>query len=97
MNYITINNDWLNNATKEELNRIIVCSNDGQGDHSAYTYDGMFELLMDSVGEDGSAYSPEMKPSEVVDNFYNGCQLTGNNTDALYFNGKIYSKINWVE
>ena len=94
MEYKIITNDWLDNATKEELNRIIVCSNDGQGDHSAYTYEGMFELLMDSEREDGTDYSPEMKPSEVIDNFYNSCELNGNNTDALYFD-KIYYKINW--
>lgn len=91
MEYIDISDNWLDSASKEDLDKIIICFNDGQGDHCVYNYDKIVELLSDYYDQEDLE---NMTPSQYMKNFYTDCELSGNNTDALYFDKK-YFLINW--
>ena len=89
MERIDISDIWLDTASKEDLDRILICFNDGQGDHCVYDYDRVRELLcMDyDLGD--------MLPSVIIDTFYNDLDLGGNGSDAIYFDNG-YKIIDWI-
>jgi len=91
MEYILLEKKWFDVASEKDLNRIIVCFDDGQGDHCVYTYKDIFNLLLDMKnGEDIN----NMTPLEIIDSFYTELNLNGNNTHALYFDNE-YKIIRW--
>ena len=97
-----IDDKKINSFTKKELNKIVVCFNDGQGDHCVYTYNKIVKLLKESdikinnLYVEGIEIVDNMKPSEIMNMFYNELDLDGNNTDALYFDKGKYNIIQWV-
>lgn len=46
--YRDISNEELDGFTPEELNRILVCNNDGQGDTHCYTFSDMVNIISES-------------------------------------------------
>ena len=77
MKEIYISNQQLNNFSKEELNKVLVCFNDGQGDHSVYDFEKMKKLFSESVDSNGKKYNTEnMTNSEILDEFYKSLDLT---------------------
>jgi len=99
--YKEISNEDLDTLPDEEINRILVCSNDGQGDTNCYTFDDIKNILSESdikynnVWVKGEEIVPKMKKSEIMDEF---CKdLSGNMTEYIYFdvNENKYKKIKW--
>lgn len=90
-----ISEEWFNTASDNEIKRFIIGFNDGQGDHSFYTFEGILALLSESDLSSNKSID-EMTNIEILDEFYNGCQLTGNNSDMVYFNGEEYQEVEWI-
>ena len=73
--YKNISCDDLDTFSSEEMNRILVCSNDGQGDTNCYTYDDIrnnisdSDIKIDGVWVNGSDVIDKMKRSEIFDEF----------------------------
>ena len=92
-----------NNFSEKELNRFVLCFNDGQGDHSVYNWKSILSLLCESDLKDpktgeyekGELIIKEMNNMQILDLFYNDLDLNGNNSDALYFDEEYYY-ISWV-
>lgn len=99
--YRDISNEELDGFTPEELNRILVCNNDGQGDTHCYTFSDMVSIISESDlkrnGEwvKGAEVVGTMKPSEIFDEFCGG--FLANLTEYVYFdiNENKYKKIQW--
>ena len=91
-----ITTEWFNTVTEPEINRFVVGFNDGQGDHSFYTYAKIVELLKDSDRLNKKSLD-DMTRVEIIDEFYEELQLTANNSDMIYFNGKEYQKVKWAD
>ena len=91
---IDISSDMLNKFGEEDLNRIVICSNDGQGDHISYTYKEIVDLMFNSEYPKGNGPTEDSSTSDIIDLFYEEFDLNGNNTDALYFDGE-YKIISW--
>ena len=88
ISHIHLSKEWLDTASKEDLNKIIICFNDGQGDHSVYTYDKIVKLLSESHLTKTTKTVSEMTVSEIIDIFYLELNLNGDGTDALFFDGE---------
>lgn len=82
----TITNEELNNMPEDQLKRIILGCNDGQGDHATYT----IEQIMTTFATEGSSIS------DTINSLYdkNNGFLTGNNCDWRYFDDQYY-EIEW--
>lgn len=87
---------------EKELNRILICSNDGQGDTNCYTFEDIYEIVSDSDIKyqnswvKGSDVIEKMKRSEILDEF---CRdMSYNMTEYIYFNVSInkYQRIKWI-
>jgi hypothetical protein len=99
---IDISDDELNSFDSLLLNRILYCMNDGQGDTNCYTINDMKNILSESdlkVNDDyvnGDEVVPNMKISEIVDEFTK--DISANMSQFIFFDIKdnIYKKINWV-
>lgn len=94
---INIIDEELNIFKESKLNRIIICFNNGQGDHCVYNYKEVVNLLKESTQSDCSSYNVDnLKPSQILDFFYKSLDLNGNNTDAIYFDDE-YKIIHWIK
>jgi len=100
--YKDISNNDLDTFKDDELNRILICTNDGQGDTNCYTYKEIYEIIsesdirLDGTYIKGKDFVKNHKVSEIIDEF---CQdLSGNMTEYIYFDvsENRYKKINWV-
>lgn len=78
-----------------KINRIIIGYNDGQGDHGFYTYSKVVDLLNDSDRPNLKKLE-DMTRVEIIDEFYKGLDLNGNNSGMVYFDGTEYVEINWT-
>jgi len=81
-----ITDEWLNSSSDDEINRIIIGLNDGQGDHSFYTYNDVVELLEDCD-------ITKMTKSEILNHFLKDFGF--DTFDTVYFNGKEYQMVDW--
>lgn len=92
--YKNISNADLDGYSQEELNKILVCNNDGQGDTHAYTYIDMFNILSESDLPNGLNVD-NMKPSQIFDEFCK--EFNGNMTEYVYFDTSegCYKQIKW--
>jgi hypothetical protein len=90
-----VSTEWFNQAPDEEIKRFIDGFNDGQGDHSVYTYEMMVKLLQNS-DRPGKRDLQEMTRMEILDEFFNDLYLNGNNSDTVYFDGAKYLKVSWI-
>lgn len=96
-----ISNEQLNSMSEEELNRILVCNNDGQGDTHCYTFNDIVNIISDSDIKynnqwvKGKDVIQKMKRSEIMDEFC--MDMSGNMTEYIYFdvNENKYKKIEW--
>ena len=98
MKRFEVNDAWLDNAPKKELDKFLIAFNDGQGDHSAYTYDEALDLLTLSGGRGQERDVKDFTPSQVFEKFFEELNLSGNNSDTYYFNtasGK-YVVVDWA-
>ena len=91
---IQIKESDFNTFSDEDLNRYVLCFNDGQGDHSVYTFKKIVGLLENSDRPDKKKVS-EMTRIEILDTFYDELDITGNSSDELYFDGE-YKNIMWM-
>jgi hypothetical protein len=83
--YKEMSSNDLDALSHDELNRILICNNDGQ-DTNCYTYVDIRNIISSSVN---------MKPSEIIDEF---CQdFDANMTNYIYFDIKEnqYKEIKW--
>lgn len=96
---LSIDNNWFDKATKEELDRILIAYNDGQGDTNCYTYDDIVDIISGSEEEENGKIVPfnisKLTPVQIIQKFYDEVVLDGNMVDAVYFDGKKYLKIQW--
>lgn len=83
METFKINKDWMDTATDDQLKRIIIAYNDGQGDTHIDTLGDISELFEDNISN-----------WEMLRIIYG--EFGGNMTDAAYFDGE-YKKIYWVD
>lgn len=100
--YKDISNDDINSFSNEELNRILICHNDGQGDTNCYTFaDARNTVSVSDVKYKGSYVKGSdivdgLKPSEIIDIF---CEdMNANMTSYIYFDVEEnqYKYINWT-
>ena len=89
-----ITEEFFNDASEEEINKIIIGYNDNQGDHGFYTYSKIVNLLNNSDRPNLKGLE-NMTRVEIIDEFYKELNLNGNNSDMVYFDGTEYLKINW--
>jgi hypothetical protein len=99
MEYKSISDNWLNSATEDDLNKIVICYNDGQGDHSVYTIERVKDWYkeINEYQEDERFNDVNAKLSYIIDLFYNVGYPTinGNSCDALIFDNGKYYMIHW--
>jgi len=86
--YFKVDDAWINNASEDELNRIIIATNDGQGDTSLYDWQGLCGIYFDNDRNDETPTN-----IQILDYFYQ--DTNGNMTCAAYFNGKHYQNLSW--
>jgi hypothetical protein len=91
-----ITTEWFNKASNSELNRFLISFNDGQGDHSIYTYDLVVKLLKNSDRTSIKDLA-EITHSEIIDEFYKDLELNGNSCDIVYFDGSKYLHVVWKD
>lgn len=90
-----VSSEWFNQAPDEEIKRFLVGFNDGQGDHSVYTYEMIVKLLQNS-DRPGKIDLQELTRSQIMDEFFEDLYLNANNSDTVYFDGSKYLKVNWI-
>lgn len=84
-----VSNEWLNNASIDDLNRIIIATSDGQ-DTSLLTIEDIVRMSKDWT------HIPNydtLNIIEILNEFYS--DTNGNITQAAYFDGKCYKEIRW--
>ena len=79
---IKINKNWIDNATDDQLKKIIFAVNDGQGDTNLHTLDDLADLF-------GDYNSSNFDLIKILYDEYGG-----NMAKAAYFDGE-YKKIYW--
>lgn len=99
--YKEISNKELDTLTDEEVKRILVCSNDGQGDTYCYTFADIFNLISESDIKynnqmvRGADVIQKMSRSEIL---YEFCKdMSANMTEYIYFDidDNEYKIIKW--
>lgn len=100
MEYLTIKDSEFDNFSKEELATILVAFNDGD-DQSVYTWEDIIDnitesdICIDGKNQQGSEIIKDLSQSKIIDLFYNGSELNGNNTRAVIFKEGKYWEIQW--
>lgn len=99
--YKDLSNEELDRLSPEELNRILVCNNDGQGDTHCYTFPDMVDAIsesdikIDGEGVKGADVISSMRPSQIFDEFCK--EFPANPTEYVFFDvqDNKYKQINW--
>jgi hypothetical protein len=93
MTNFEITEEDFNQLSEADLNKVLISFNDGQGDNCVYDWKGIIQLLedigqrLDITGtEDDLAYKTNI---EILDMFYDGNELGGNNSNLIYFDGEM--------
>lgn len=70
-----------NQLSEAELNKVLISFNDGQGDNCVYNWKDIVD-----IGEDDVEGKTNI---EILDMFYDGNELNGNNSNLIYFDGEM--------
>jgi hypothetical protein len=92
MTNFEITEKGFNQLSEADLNKVLISFNDGD-DNQVYNWEDIIKLLedigqrLDIAGtEDDLAYKTNI---EMLDMFYRGNKLNGNNSNLIYFDGKM--------
>jgi hypothetical protein len=85
-----VDQNWFNSLHVTDLKKYLICSNDGQGDTSVYTFDDVLTFFED---DDISTWSK----IEILNTFFNQTELNGNNTKQVYFDDRGYVELEWID
>lgn len=86
-----------NKLSKVELDKVLISFNDGQGDNCVYDWKDIVKLLEDDIligqrvpdlQDDGDDLTGKTN-IEILDMFYDGNELNGNNSNLIYFDGEM--------
>ena len=100
-----ISEKWFETCSDEDINRLLLGYNDGQGDHGFMTWERMCEMYIEVNVDNGTlpkdlSYEEYLKlfPSRmtIIDFLYEDGWINGNTSDMLYFDGK-YKQVCWVD
>ena len=87
MNIISIDNNWLDQAKEDELNRIAICISTGKK-QKVYTYKDMLKSLSK---EDLTS----MNASQTIDKFFSKLGIDKSGAYSIYFDAGQYKIIKW--
>lgn len=100
MTNFEITDEAFNQLSEADLNKVLISFNDGQGDNCVYDWKGIIQLLEDdfNIGKrleiDDSENDLAGKTNiEILDMFYDGNELNGNNSNLIYFDGQMKNLI----
>lgn len=79
--------------SEDQVKRVLVCYNDGQGDHCAYSFLEIIDMVSLWYEDENAIH--ELSHTQIMDRFYEETLLTGNNSDCFYFDNE-YFVIDWV-
>lgn len=97
MECITLSADFIDNASDEEINRLLICMNDGQGDHCVHTIHDILGFYKEDPSLDGIDVS-NIKRSRILEAFLKG--FDANSLDTVLFREHVlgagkYFKVRW--